>query len=100
MAGDPAGLSLGLDRHRLTELERSSGRGRGALADEDLTRFRRRSSRAATFTASPVTNELPLARPADDDVAGVDADAQRERPAEELLEPLSIESAACSARSA
>ena len=45
------------------------------------------SSRAATLTASPVTNELPSRARPDDDLARVDADPEREHAVEVGSEP-------------
>jgi hypothetical protein len=84
---DSVGLSLRRERQRLVELERTAHRRSRALADEDLARLggllesRRDVDRVAGDEGAA------LARLSHHDVAGVHADPQRERIAEQLLEP-------------
>ena len=86
-AGDAAGLALRLDRRRLVELEGAARCRDRALADEDLARAGRLLEPCGDVDGVAGHERAALPRPADDDLAGVHADAQRERVAEELVEP-------------
>ena len=93
-------LALRVDLERRPELEGAAHGLGGPRADDDRAGRAACSSRAATLTASPVTNELPSRARPDDDLAGVDADPQLEPAVEDAPSRRCIASAACSARSA
>ena len=76
-ADDAAVLALRLDASRLAELERAAHERRRALADQDLARRRRLLEPSCDVDGVAGDERAALARPADDDLAGVDADAQR-----------------------
>ena len=87
-AGDAALLPLRLDRPRLAELERAADEGRGALPDEYVAGLRRLFEARGHVHRVAGRERAALARAADHDLAGIDADPQREPAAEELLQPL------------
>ena len=87
-AGDAALLPFRLDRPRLAELERAADEGRGALPDEYVAGLRRLFEARGHVDRVAGRERAALARAADRDLAGIDADPQREPAAEELLQPL------------
>ncbi len=82
---DAAVLSLRLDAARLVELERAAHERRRALTDQDLVRRRCLLEPCRDVDGVAADERAALARPPDDDVAGVDAGAQRELAVEERL---------------
>ena len=87
MALHSSGLSLRLDRPCCIEFEGASRHGDRAGADEDLSRRRTLLQPGTDVDGVACDEGTALARPADDDVAGVDADAHREPVAEDVAQP-------------
>ena len=87
-AGDTALLPFRRDRPRLAELERAADEGRGALPHHYLAGLRRLFEARCDVDGVAGRERAALARAADRDLAGIDADPQREPAAEELLQPL------------
>ena len=81
-AGDAVGLSLGLDGARLVELEGASHDGNSPLADEDLPGSGSLLEPGADVDRIAGHERAALARAADDDLAGVNADPECELVAE------------------
>ena len=86
-AGDAVRLPLRLDRRRLRELEGATRRRHRPLADQDLTRRRGLLEARAHVDGVAGRPRAALARPADDHLAGIDADTEREQIPEHLAEP-------------
>ena len=87
-ADDAALLALRRDRPRLAEFKRAADERRGALAHERVARLGRLLEARGHVHRVAGREGAALARAADHDLAGVDADPQREPAAEELLQPL------------
>ena len=85
-AFDPFRLPFGLDRLRLRELERTARGCDRPLADKDLAWLGRLLQSRRHVDGVAGDEGAALARLADDDLAGVDADPQRERLAEQLAQ--------------
>src|SRR5688572_30246846 len=85
--GDDA-FRLPFRSHNLgfTEVERAPNRGRRSLADEDLAWLRSLFESCCDVHGIAGYERASFAGPADDDVASVDTDPQRERIGEHLLE--------------
>jgi hypothetical protein len=84
-ADDTACLALRRHGRRLAELEGPLRRGSGALADQDLARLGRLLEPRRHVDSVARDEGASLPRPTDNDLARVDADAECERTAEELL---------------
>ncbi len=83
----PSGLALCLDRPCCIEFEGASRRGDRAGADEDLSGRCTLLQSGTNVDGVACDERAALPRPTDDDVAGVDADAQRESAAEDIAQP-------------